>query len=280
MKDTCAGPQRHQPRIDAHTHGFPDRLAQAVRNFLNRAGGLRGGVLLDDLAGLVAAEGFDAAWLLPYAHREGVAESINEWSAERARQFPQLILGATFHPADANLPALVQRGLVDLRLRVVKLHCSVGGFSADDPRLQPLWEAAASLRVPVVIHAGRHSPGETAIEEIDVVVPVLRGHPHLRLVLAHAGHPNTPRALELMTEYDNLYADVTPVWDRTVQVSPNHLSAFAGRFLFGSDAPNNPVSPSEQAARFGALGLTEEALGLLMGGAAERLVSLETADRH
>jgi predicted TIM-barrel fold metal-dependent hydrolase len=280
MNNDYTETQPHQPRIDAHTHGFPERLALAVRNHLNRAGGLRGSVLLDDVAGLVAAEGFDAAWLLPYAHREGVAESVNEWSAAEGRTYPQLIPGATFHPADANLPALVQRALVDLRLSVVKLHCSVGRFSADDPRLQPLWETAAALGVPVVIHAGRHSPGETAVEEIDAVVPVVRGHRQLRLVLAHAGHPNTPRALELMTEFDNLYADLTPVWDRTVQVSAEHLSAFAGRFLFGSDAPNNPASPRKQSSRFETLGLDENVLALLMGGAADRLIGLDSIDRR
>ena len=101
-----------------------------------------------------------------------------------------------------------------------------------------------------------------------------------KLVLAHAGHPNTPRALELMAEFDNLYADLTPVWDHAVQVSPEHLSAFAGRFLFGSDAPNNPAGPSEQAERFGTLGLDEDALALLLGGAADRLIRLDSINRR
>jgi predicted TIM-barrel fold metal-dependent hydrolase len=259
------------PRIDAHVHGFPDRLALAVRNHLNRDGRLRGGVFLPDVAGLVAADGFDAAWLLPYAHREGIAASINEWSAAEVRRFPGLIPGATFHPADENLDGLVQRALVDLALPVVKLHCSVGRYAADDTRLEPLWETAETFGVPVVIHAGQHSPGETAAAEIDAVVPVLRGHPRLRLVLAHAGHPNTHHALEVMAEFDNLYADVTPVWDHPVQVSARDLSTFAGRFLFGSDAPNNPAGPREQAARYQELRLDAGTLDLLMGGAASRL---------
>ncbi|MGD9890891.1 MAG: amidohydrolase family protein [Dehalococcoidia bacterium] len=270
--DDVAGLRHTMRRVDAHVHGFPDRLALAVRNHLNRAGGLRAGPLLADVAGTVTAEGFDAAWLLPYAHREGVAASINEWSADEARRFPHLIPGATFHPADENLPDLVQRALVELRLLVVKLHCSVGHFAANDRRLQPLWETAERLGVPVVIHAGQHSPGETAAGEIDAIVPVLRGHRQLRLVLAHAGHPNTPHALALMAEFDNLYADLTPVWDRAVQVSARDLSAYAGRFLFGSDAPNNPVAAGEQAKRFATIGLDEGAFTLLMGGTAERLI--------
>ena len=65
------------PRIDAHIHGFPDRLAVAVRNRLNARGGLTGGVFLADIAERVKLAGFDSAWVLPYAHRAGVAD--REW---------------------------------------------------------------------------------------------------------------------------------------------------------------------------------------------------------
>jgi predicted TIM-barrel fold metal-dependent hydrolase len=272
VTDPAPPPSRRPPRIDAHVHGFPDRLALAVRNHLNRNGHLHGGVLLADVARSVAAHRFDAAWLLPYAHKAGVAASINEWSATAARRYPRLIPGATFHPADPDLSELARQALVELGLRVVKLHCSVGDFAPSDPRLRPLWATAARLGVPVVIHAGRRSPGETAADELDDLVPVLRAEPGLRLVLAHAGYPATARALELMGEFDNLYADVTPVWDRPVPVGRPELEALAGRFLFGSDAPNNPVPAAEQARWFEALGLDADALALLLGGAAGALV--------
>jgi uncharacterized protein len=260
------------PRVDAHVHGFPDRLALAVRHHLNRTGRLHAGVLLPAVAHQVRAAGFDAAWLLPYAHKAGVAASVNDWSAAACRRFPWLVAGATFHPADDDLAELVHRALVALRLRVVKLHCAVGAFPPTDPRLAPLWTAAAQLGVPVVIHAGQQSPGETAASELDALVPVLRHHPDLRLVLAHAGYPNTARALELMDAFPNLCADLTPVWDRPIPLGHRELSVFAGRVLFGSDAPNNPVPARDQATRLQALGLDAAAYALLMGGAAARLL--------
>jgi predicted TIM-barrel fold metal-dependent hydrolase len=258
--------------VDAHVHGFPDRLALAVRAHLDRGGRLRDGVLVADVARSVAEAGFDQAWLLPYAHKAGVAASINEWSATEARRFPRLIPGATFHPDDPDLPELVGRALVALSLRVVKLHCAVGGFAPSDPRLRPLWSTAARLGAPVVIHAGRRSPGDTAADELDELASVLSAEPGLRLVLAHAGAPATARALELMAAFPNLYADITPIWDRAVPLGRAELTAFAGRLLFGSDAPNNPVPSAEQARRFEALGLDDNALALLLGGAARRLV--------
>ena len=262
------------PRIDAHVHGFPDRLALAVRQHLNRAGRLQAGPLLSDVAAQVRADGFDAAWLLPYAHKGGVAESVNEWSAAACRAYPWLLAGATFHPADAHIGDLVQRALVDLRLRVVKLHCSVGAFSPSEPRLEPLWREAARLGVPIVIHAGQHAPGETAAEELDDLLPVLRAHPALRLVLAHAGFPNTARALEMMAQFPNLYADTTPVWESVIPLGRAELTAFAGRILFGSDAPNNPTPTPDQVARLTTLGLDEAGLAALLGGAAAALTPI------
>lgn len=268
-----AEPAAVSPRIDAHVHGFPDRLALAVRQRLNRDGRLQAGPLLSEVAAQMRADGFDAAWLLPYAHKAGVAESVNAWSAAACRAFPWLVAGATFHPADANIARLVRQALVDLRLRVVKLHCSVGAFSPREPRLEPLWRAAARLGVPIVIHAGQHAPGETSAADLDDLLPVLREHPKLRLVLAHAGYPNTARALELMAQFPNLYADITPVWEAAIPLGRAELTTFAGRVLFGSDAPNNPLPTPAQVARLAAFDLDAATFASLMGGAAAALTA-------
>lgn len=260
-------------RIDAHVHAFPDRLALAVRERLSQRSPLRAGPLLADVARDVREQGFDGAWVLPYAHRPGVAQSVNEWMASEARNYPWLVPGATFHPGDEDLAELVEEALVRRGLRVVKLHCSVGQFSPGDPRLEPLWELAEARGVPVVIHAGQRTPGETAPDELDELRPVLDSHRRLPLVLAHAGHPASAHALQMMEDYENLYADLTPVWDQPVMLEPEVIEQFAGRLLFGSDSPNNPVNAGEQARRFEAMGLSAESLAMLMGGAALRLVA-------
>jgi hypothetical protein len=269
-------------RIDSHVHAFPDRLALAVRERLNERGTLRGSPLLPDIANRLRKQGFAGAWILPYAHRAGVAESINEWSAEHVTRYPSLVAGATFHPGDDDFARLVERGLRELGLRVVKLHCSVGQFSAADGRLAPLWETASEVGVPVVVHAGRISPGETAAEEVEQLRTVLRGYPRLRMVLAHTGFPASDRALALMGEHEKLYGDLTPVWDRPHSITAAQIARFPGRLLFGSDAPNNPVEPRDQARRFEEMGLPSRDLELLLGGVARGLIpasgaGLETA---
>lgn len=259
-------------KVDAHVHCFPDRLALAVRERLGARGGLTAGALLPDVAESVKANGFDSAWILPYAHRAGVAESANEWSAREVSRYPWLVAGATFHPADEDLPQLVERALGDLGLRVVKLHCSVGAFSPADGRLEPLWQAASEGAVPVVVHAGQVGGGESLAEEVEQLAPVLAAHPRLRMVLAHTGHPATASTLALMERFDNLYADTTPVWDSYPRIPVRTLNRFAGRFLFGSDAPNNPASARDQAERWSRAGTEAAALEMLLGGAAAALM--------
>ncbi len=164
------------------------------------------------------------------------------------------------------------RALVDLRLRVVKLHCSVGAFSPGDHRLEPLWRVAEAEGVPILVHVGQRAPGDSAAEEVRELAPVLEAHPRLRLVLAHAGHPSTAAALDLMAQHENLYADLTPVWLSTIEVAAADIERFAGRLLFGSDAPNNPIAVADQVARFEAMPLSAHARSMLMGGTAALLV--------
>ena len=259
-------------RIDAHVHAFPERLAHAVRNALNGMGGLTDSPLLADVARKAQDDGFDAAWVLPYAHRPGIAESLNVWSAAEVTRYPWLVAGATFHPGDEDLDRLVHSALVESKLRVVKLHCSVGRFSPSDPRLAPLWEVASELGVAVVVHAGQIGPGGTEASEIGELEPVLRAFPDLRLVVAHSGHPNPARTLELMERYANLYGDLTPVGLSPVELTATDFARFPGRVLFGSDAPNNPTSARAQAERWRDLVADDTTFASIIGGAAASLV--------
>lgn len=218
------------------------------------------------------AAGFDRAWVLPYAHRAGVAAELNEWSASEVTRYPYLVAGATFHPEDENLPELVERALVELGLRVVKLHCSVGQFSPADSRLVPLWGTASAHGVPVVVHAGQRDGGSTAADELLELEPVLAAFPALKIVLAHAGNPSFLETTALMRRFGNLCADLTPVWDRPSMPPVRDLRELAGRFLFGSDAPNNPSSASQQVTALEALELDTGELELLLGRAAEALM--------
>ena len=99
------------------------------------------------------------------------------------------------------MSVLVARAFDALGLRVAKLHCSVGNFDADDPRLEPLWRAAEARRIPVVVHAGHGVDGRTHAPELAPIDRVATAHPELRLVIAHAAQPDVEAAVDLMERH-------------------------------------------------------------------------------
>ena len=151
--------------VDCHVHLLPGRLGEKVREFFDAhiSGSLAypndHGAVLDALA----AAGVTQAWHLPYAHKPGVAAGLNVASAELVstwRSHPvSLVGGIAVHPGDESPARLVGSAVDAHGLRVVKLHCSVGDFEVDDPRLEQMWRLVASRSVPVVVHAGHDVSG-------------------------------------------------------------------------------------------------------------------------
>ncbi len=262
--------------VDCHCHIMPDRLALAIRRFFDeRIGQGRlayAGVLKDDVVRAERDAGVDRFWALPYAHKAGVAASLNEWMAAEVAPLPDAVAAATFHPDDGDLPELVARAFDELGLRLAKLHCSVGDFEPDDVRLAPLWRAAEARGIPVVVHAGRHVNGRTAASELEPIARVAAAHPELRLVIAHAGLPDIDAALDLLEHHPALHADLTSAVEWQYPMPVARIDALQARILFGSDCPSTTRTIAESADGIRRLGLGEGALRAIMGENAMRLV--------
>jgi len=213
--------------VDAHTHLLPDRLARAIRGYFEQH-------IVRDLPypceatrarECLRAEGVTACWSLPYAHRAGMASGLNRWMAEAfPASDPYVVAGATVHPED-DVPRVLDEALGELRLRVLKLHCAVGGFDADDPRLDPLWKRVSESGQPVVAHIGRSALGITGVAELGPVSRVAERWPAARIVIAHCGAPAVARTLALLRRAPAVHADLTPVVRDVVPVGEGALGA-------------------------------------------------------
>ena len=274
------------PVVDAHTHLLPPRLQAAIRDFFFARGFPGDGFAYPadpaEACDRLAAEGITEAWSLPYARRPGSAAELNASMARFAAAHTDgaavtVIGGCTVHPADDRPAGLVRAAVEDLGLRVLKLHCSVGGFAADDRRLDPVWEYVSAVALPVVLHAGHAPDGHTEAAELAPVAAVARRHPDARIIIAHCGHAASSAALRLVAEHPGLHADLTPVLHQPVRPDPAALAAVAGKVLFGSDAPNTGLSvPSLLAGLAGADGdggLTAADRAAITGGTAQRLIA-------
>jgi hypothetical protein len=261
--------------IDAHCHIMPDRLAHAIRrfyrDFMNEGALAYPGVVLPDVVQAQRDAKTDGFWALPYAHKAGIAASLNAWMATHVQPLPGAVAAATFHPDDDDLAALARHAFDDLGLRAAKLHCSVGRFDADDPRLEPVWNAAEVRSLPIVIHAGHDMNGRTQAHELAPLGRVAARHPWLHLVIAHCALPHVDAALDLLERFPALYADLTSVgqWDYPIPVA--RLERLHERLLFGSDCPNTTITITEAAEYIRRLGLSDHARRAVMGENARRL---------
>jgi uncharacterized protein len=264
--------------VDCHVHLLPGRLGERVREFF--AAHISGtlaypndhGAVLDSLA----AAGVSLAWHLPYAHKPDVAAGLNIASAELVstwRSHPvSLVGGIAVHPGDGSPSRLVGSAVDGLGLRVVKLHCSVGDFEVDDPRLEQMWQLVASRSVPVVVHAGHDVSGETHAGELAGIDHIAARFPAAAIVIAHAGLPDTSAAVALVERHDNVYVDLTPRVVDMVDVADDVLERLHERVLFGSDLPNTQVTIEANLARLATL--STSARTAIAFGNAHRLVPM------
>jgi hypothetical protein len=265
--------------VDSHVHLLPSPLADKVRAFFEAhisrelVYPIEHRAVLDALARAGVVE----VWSLPYSHNREIAAGLNAASAETVQALAahpvRVIGGATIHPEDEAPERLLREAFEHHRLRVLKLHCSVGKFDADDQRLDPTWAFVTAHRIPVVVHLGHATSGHTRGEELLPVARVAERFPEARVIIAHCGHPAMDQALDLVERHAQVYADLTPVVADPVRPAAERIVRVAHKLLFGSDAPNVAIPVEQSIAALRALALGPEVENDLFGGTARRLVA-------
>ncbi|MBS4754593.1 amidohydrolase [Nocardioides sp. zg-ZUI104] len=272
--------------VDVHTHFMPDRVLRKVWAYFDQVGPLTGRTwpityrfdeerrieILRDL-------GVRRFTSLNYPHRAGMAQWLNEWSAEFAASYEACLHSATFYPepgAGAYVAAAIDAGA-----QVFKAHVQVGDYDPNDPLLDPVWEVLAERRVPVVIHAG-HGPAPGTFTGPAGMARLLQRYPGLVLVVAHMGLPDYGAFLDLVEQHDGVHLDTTMAFTRfTEETAPfpraelPRLRDLGQRVLFGSDFPNIPYPYLESVRAVVDLDLGDDWLRGVLHDNAVRLFGLD-----
>ncbi|MCE1178533.1 MAG: amidohydrolase [Micrococcales bacterium] len=252
--------------MDVHTHFMPDNVLAKVWQYFEGAGpkiGRRWPIAYRhsevERIEILRAFGVRRFTSLNYPHRPGMAQWLNDWSAQFAGDVPDCLHSGTFYPEEGAAD-YVARAL-DAGARVFKCHVQVGEFSPADPLLDPVWQVLEDAGAPTVIHCGS---GPVAGEHTGVtpVREVLTRHPRLRLVIAHMGMPEYAEFLDLATEFEGVLLDTTMfATDFTERLMPidrallPRLAEAADRILLGTDFPNIPYPYLHQLEALEGLGL-------------------------
>jgi hypothetical protein len=182
---------------------------------------------------------------LPYAHKPGVAQWLNDWSQDFAADIPECLWSATFYPEPEAADDVAKR--IDAGVEIFKVHVQVGEFHLDDPLLAPVWGVLEDAGTPVVVHCGS-GPVPNEFTGPRSLAAVLARHPRLAVIVAHMGAPEYSDFLALAEKYDEVRLDTTMVFtDFFGGASSDYprelldrLRDLRAKVLFGSDFPTIP----------------------------------------
>jgi predicted TIM-barrel fold metal-dependent hydrolase len=271
--------------IDCHVHLFPDRLADAVRAWFDaNAWSINYRETAAANIERLRSGGIDRAVALPYVHKPGIAEALNSFTLELARQSPLVVPCCTVFPGEEGAERIVDEALGTQGFAGIKIHCHVMRVGADDPRLDQVWRASARYRKPVMIHAGPEPAASgygfdvRPYSGFERVRRALERHPDAIAIVPHLGFDQFAQFEALLDEFPNLYLDTTMAIAGYFPAGPDLeiLRRRPGRILYGTDFPNLPYDWSRELGVIRGLKLSAETEAALLGNTAARLFGIET----
>ncbi len=236
--------------VDIHVHFMPQNVLDKVWAYFDRVRetGLDWSIhyRTDENARLATLRELGVTTFAPllYPHRPGMAEWLNEWVRDFAARVPEAVPTGTFF-AEPGADVYVRKAL-EAGARCFKSHVQVGGYDPRDELLDGVWGQLAEAGVPVVTHVAE-GPIPGNFTGLDIFDEVLRRHPRLTAVIAHAGMPDYLGALDLVERYPNVHVDTTmvgvPFSEQMWPLPEGWLSRVRGladRVVLGTDFPNIP----------------------------------------
>jgi predicted TIM-barrel fold metal-dependent hydrolase len=271
--------------IDVHVHFMPPRLLRRVWEYFDDAGPLLGREWpiryrwpQEERIARLRELGVRAFTTLAYPHKPGMADELNRWTAELARDVPECIATGTLFP-EPGVREYVGRALQD-GTELFKVHLQVGGFDPREEILDPVWGLLAEAGTPVIVHAGS-GPVANGFTGPGPFGEVMERHPNLTAVIAHLGTPEFDGFFALAERYGRVHLDTTVMFTDFFggqDVFPRRLVpqlrdlGLAGRILLGSDFPNIPHEYAHQLEGLAATGLGDDWLREVCWHGAARLL--------
>ena len=210
----------------------------------------------------------------------------NDYVAQTVESYPDVFVGFCSVDPRKGKKAVeeLERSVLSLGLRGLKLHPIHQAFFPDDPVFIPLFTKAEELGIPVLMHsgyaaAGANSPGGDGFElaysrPIPHVDSLAARHPDLTIIMAHPAWPWIQEQVAVALHKANVFIDLSGWAPRYI---PRDLIAEASgrlrkKVLFGSDYPY--ISPVTWLEQFQELDIRDEARPLILHDNAARILNL------
>ena len=217
---------------------------------------------------------------LNYAHKKGVAESLNEWTYNFCKSNPSAIPFGTAHPDDKNFLEYSEKALNEYSFKGFKFQLMVTDFFIYDKRLKPLHKLFQKLDKILFLHTGTApSVNQEVYAESKVgfkhFLKFYKDFPELKMVVAHMGGYEYKEFFQIVEKSENVYLDTTMIFippevhvfpkedDPENFVGKKRLLSFmeenCDKILFGTDFPNIPYDYEQSIIGLLNLGLSKRA---------------------
>jgi predicted TIM-barrel fold metal-dependent hydrolase len=263
------GPRQNGEIIDAHVHLLPERRTRSLVRWVKKfypahptSEDITIDEVLDDLSGCGVGKFFNLVFPL----KEEETEPLNLFSREIAERYGNVVGFGSMHIETPRKDEVAERCTADYGLAGIKLHPYAQRFEVFSPEFDPLYRKLDELRKPFVVHTG-FDLFYNRTQDFEYLRGILERNPNMPVVFAHALFPRFKLAYELLSEYPQVYLDMTNsiTCMRWYEDSPEfwrdklggeeiernlehfHLlfERFSSRIMFGTDHPVGMGRPAQ-----------------------------------
>ncbi|MBU1170653.1 MAG: amidohydrolase [Proteobacteria bacterium] len=236
-------PKLPETLIDSHVHLFPDKGFDAIWKAFDQMYQVP---VLHHLYHQECIEYLRARQVGPivysnYAHKPGIAGSMNAWNRELLNRSENLFCYAAFHPEDDEALAMAEDILSHPQVMGIKLHFLIQHYYPHDSRFFPLYELIMDRKKRLLMHLGTGPIGNqyTGLDHFKIL---LKRYPDLPVTIPHMGGYEYKGFLDLLDDHPDLYLDTAySFWHQApggYDQGTEALERYQDRIVYGSDFPN------------------------------------------
>ncbi len=230
--------------IDAHTHIFPEKIAQKSIQTLEQLGGETAviGGTVQDLICSMKKSGVDKSIVLPVLTKPEQFSKINQF-AVGINKLPEIISFAGIHPHCENINKLLDI-IAEMGFKGVKLHPDYQNTDITDERYIEILYGCKKRGLIATIHAGLDPASPNHIHctpqmSYDVVNELTPKGSKPFIVLAHLGGADCLNDVERLLVGLPVFFDTSFVLEKTEPARMREIIRSHGykNILFATDSP-------------------------------------------